>query len=138
MKKVLYGIWLVLLISGNIFPQDSNNVKTKVLIKTSASWDGSALPDYPGSKPEITILEITIPPNTKLPMHKHPEINAGVLLSGELTVKTGNGKVLHLKAGDPIVETVNKWHYGENNGNTPAKIIVFYAGTVGTPITITK
>jgi hypothetical protein len=43
---------------------------------------------------------------------------------------------LHLKAGDPIVEVVDTWHYGKNEGNTPAEIIVFYAGTPDEPITI--
>jgi hypothetical protein len=59
-------------------------------------------------------------------------INAGVLMSGQLTVETTDGKVLHLKAGDPIVEVVNTLHYGINEGTVPAEIVVFYAGTVGT------
>lgn len=138
MKTTLYGICFILLMSNSILPQELNKVNTKVLIKTRSSWDGSALPSYPKGKPEITILEITIPPKTMLPVHKHPEINAGVLLAGELTVKTQSGKVLYLKAGDPIVETVNTWHYGENDGNKPAKIIVFYAGINGKPLTIIR
>lgn len=71
-------------------------------------------------------------------MHKHPVINAGVLLSGELTVTTEDNETLLLKAGDPIVELVNKWHFGKNTGNGPAEILVFYAGAQDTPITIEK
>jgi quercetin dioxygenase-like cupin family protein len=74
----------------------------------------------------------------QLPLHKHPVINAGVLLKGELTVVTEDNKTLHLKAGDSIVEVVNKWHYGINKGNESAEIIVFYAGAQGSPITIKK
>ena len=49
------------------------------------------------------------------------------------------GKTLHLSAGDPpIVEVVNTLYYGINQGSVPAEIIVFYAGTVGTPITVVK
>jgi quercetin dioxygenase-like cupin family protein len=106
------------------------------LAKTSSSWDGKALPDYPEGKPEVTILRITIPPKARLPVHKHPVINAGVMLKGELTVVTENKKTLHLKAGDSIVEVVNTWHYGINEGDEPAEIIVFYAGVHGAPITI--
>jgi quercetin dioxygenase-like cupin family protein len=109
-----------------------------VLAKTSSSWDGRNLPDYAKSKPEITILRITIPQGVQLPLHKHPVINAGILLKGELTVVTEDNKTLHLKAGDSIVEVVNKWHYGKNEGNKPAEIIVFYAGILGTQITIKK
>ncbi|MDY6854635.1 MAG: cupin domain-containing protein [Thermodesulfobacteriota bacterium] len=94
------------------------------------------MPFYAKGKPEVTILRITIPPKVQLPLHKHTVINAGVLLKGELTVVTEDKKTLHLKAGDSIVEVVNKWHYGKNAGNEPAEIIVFYAGILGTPITI--
>jgi quercetin dioxygenase-like cupin family protein len=65
-------------------------------------------------------------------------INAGVLLSGQLTVLTRDGKTLHLTAGDPIVEVVNTLHYGINQGAVPAEIVVFYAGTIGTPITVVE
>ena len=67
-----------------------------------------------------------------------PVINAGVLLSGQLTVVSKDGKELHLKAGDPIVEVVKTLHYGFNPGDMPAEIVVFYAGTAGAPITIVE
>ena len=86
----------------------------------------------------MTILKITIPPKTRLEVHKHLEINAGVLLKGNLTVISESNDTLHLKAGDPIVELVNTWHYGKNEGTEPAEIIVFYAGVEGTPITVIK
>ena len=94
------------------------------------------LPQYPKGKPEITILKIKIPPKTKLPLHKHPVINAGVLLKGTLTVVTEKDEKLQLKAGDSIIEVVNKWHYGINEGNELAEIIVFYAGVKHSPITV--
>jgi quercetin dioxygenase-like cupin family protein len=46
--------------------------------------------------------------------------------------------MLYLKAGDLIVEVVNKWHYGKNEGNKPAENIVFYAGILDKPITVKK
>ena len=51
---------------------------------------------------------------------------------------TEEGKILHLKAGEAIVEVVDTWHYGKNEGSVPAEIIVFYSGAVGTPITVTE
>jgi quercetin dioxygenase-like cupin family protein len=114
--------------------------KTEVhqLAKSCVSWDGALLPAYVEEHPEITILRIVIPAGQTLAKHKHPVINAGVLLKGELTVKTEDGKTLYLKAGDPIVEVVQTWHYGKNEGVEPAEIIVFYAGTEGAPITVHK
>ena len=69
-------------------------------------------------------------------MHEHPVINSGYLVSGELTVIAKDNKKLHLKAGDSIVEIVNKKHYGKNEGTDTAEIIVFYAGVVNKPITV--
>ena len=63
-------------------------------------------------------------------------INAAVLINGQLTVVTTDGKTLHLKAGDPFVEVVNTLHYGINEGTIPADLIVFYAGVINTPITV--
>jgi len=138
MKKFLGGICLILLLTSNVWAQDVNTVKVDVLAKTSKSWDGRDLPNYAKGKPEITILRIKIPPKVQLPLHEHPVINAGVLLKGELTVVTKDKETLHLKAGDSIVEVVDKWHYGKNEGNEPAEIIVFYAGVQDTPISIKK
>lgn len=138
MKKLIYGICVILLLSSNALAEDVNAIQSSVLAKSSLSWDGSHLPDYPKGPPEVTILRIKIPPGAQLPLHMHPVINAGVLLSGELTVITEDNMTLNLKAGEAIVEVVNKWHYGKNEGNSTAEIIVFYAGIPDTPITVKK
>jgi len=117
-------------------PSDGSAPGIETLVKSKLSWDGNPLPAYPQGQPEITLLRITIPPKTRLAPHRHPVINAGVLLSGQLTVITDTGKTLHLNAGDPIVEVVNTLHYGINPGQVPAEILVFYAGTTDQPITL--
>jgi quercetin dioxygenase-like cupin family protein len=71
-------------------------------------------------------------------LHKHDAINAGVLLSGELTVVTETNEVLHMKPGEALIELVGKWHYGKNEGSIPAEIIVFYASTLNAPLTVNK
>lgn len=105
------------------------------LVKAKQSWDGATLPSYPEGQPEITILDITVPPGVRLADHFHPVINAGVVLSGQLTVVTEDGKKLHLNTGDPIVEVVNTMHYGMNEGSEPTRLLVFYAGIESAPIT---
>ncbi|MFC5046197.1 cupin domain-containing protein [Aquimarina hainanensis] len=138
MKKIyLIGSLISVLISG-CYKDKTTTTQVISLIKTTKSWNGSPLPQYPEGTPEVTILKITIPPKTKLPLHRHPEINAGVLLKGALTVISEANDTLYLKEGDPIVELVNSWHFGKNEGNKPAEIVVFYAGVQGSPITILK
>ena len=138
MKKILCGICFILCLTNNVWTLEEKTIEVNVLAKTSSSWDGRELPEYPEGKPEITILKIIIPPHMQLPLHKHPVINAGVLLKGNLTVVTENNETLYLKAGDAIAEVVDKWHHGKNEGDEPAEIIVFYAGIKDVPITIKK
>jgi quercetin dioxygenase-like cupin family protein len=138
MKRLLWAVWFTLLMAGAVQADDPTGVRVSVLAEAASSWDGTPLPAYSGEAPQITILRIIIPAGTTLPMHKHPVINAGVLLSGELSVFSEDGKSLHLRAGDAVVEVVNKWHYGVNTGAGPAEILVFYAGALETPITVKK
>ncbi len=116
--------------------QNLGEIKVIQILKATKQWDGSQLPPYPSKNPEITILSYEIPPGIRLPMHKHPVINAGVVLQGKLTVITKDGKQLTLNSGDSIVELVNKWHYGINQDTVPVKLIMFYVGEVGTPLVI--
>ncbi|HEB27117.1 MAG TPA: cupin domain-containing protein [Porticoccus sp.] len=138
MKRILYGMCFTLFLLSSASAKNENTIDVEVLTRTNSSWDGKTLPEYPKGRPEISILKIVVPPGAEVPLHKHLVINAGVLLKGELTVVTEGGMTLHLKAGDPIVELVNKWHYGKNEGEEPAEILIFYAGIEGQPLSIKR
>jgi quercetin dioxygenase-like cupin family protein len=133
MKTILS---ILLLLPLALFAEDKSAPAKETLIVSTQAWTGQKLPSYPSGQPEISILKITIPPGQRLPMHKHPVINAAVVLRGELTVATDKGKVLHVKAGHPMIEVVNERHYGANHGTEPVELIAFYAGVKGTPITV--
>lgn len=137
MRKAFWSTCIVLALCLNLGAAETTpGVHVDTLSKTSSSWDGTALPRWAPGTPEITILRITIAPGAELPLHEHPVINAGVLLSGRLKVTKEDGATLFLKAGDPIVEVVDSRHMGKNDGDIPAEIIVFYAGRVNTPVTV--
>ncbi|WP_437711742.1 cupin domain-containing protein [Sorangium sp. So ce448] len=110
----------------------------EIIAKGEASWDGAALPAYPTTAPEITVARITIPPRGALPVHKHPSINAAYLVSGAVTVVTESGRERQLHAGDAIIELVNAWHTGRNDGDEPAVFVVVYAGSPGVPLSVKK
>jgi len=138
MIKKSLSLLITLMFSMTLMAVESEKLEVKVLAKTTQSWNADTLPAYPEGQPQVTILRIVIPSGMQLPLHKHPVINAGVLLKGQLTVITENKEIFYMKAGDSIVELVNKWHYGKNEGNEPAEIIVFYAGTKDQAITVKK
>jgi len=122
--------------SGTGIRQSRRPAVVRQIVRSVKSWDGEILPAYPQGQPEVTILRIKVPPGVRLDMHKHPVINAGILTKGQLTVVRDDGKTLLLKAGDPIVEIVNRAHYGINFGKKPAEIIVWYAGVENEPVSI--
>ena len=138
--RIFAIVSVIVLIQSSCASEEANHgaIAVKELVRTSKSWDGNLLAPYPQGQPEITIRRISIPAGARLETHSHPVINAGVLMSGQLTVETTDGNVLHLKAGDPIIEVVNTLHYGINEGTVPAEIIVFYAGIVGQAVTVSK
>jgi len=138
MRTFLYLILTTLIPSATVSlaHEDQPGIEVELLAKNTVSWDGDELPAYPTGTPEVSILRITIPAHTALPLHRHPVINAGVLLEGQLTVVTPDGLEKHMKAGDSLIELVEKWHFGRNDGDEPAVILVVYAGEVGKPITV--
>ena len=138
MKRFFVYCMLNVILFSSLVAADNVSTQVDVLAKTSKSWNGADLPRYSWGKPEVTLLRISIPPHTDLAWHKHPVINAGVMISGELTVITDKQDTLHLKAGDPIVEVVETWHFGKNEGDEAVDIIVFYAGVKNKDITILK
>lgn len=111
---------------------------SETLIQTENHWNKQAIKPIHIENPQITMLRITIPAGEKLAMHKHPVLNIGYLTKGELTVRSENGDVLVLKPGDPIVELVDIWHYGESTGTEDAEIVVTYVGDKKDNLSIIK
>ncbi|MGB1361597.1 MAG: cupin domain-containing protein [Alphaproteobacteria bacterium] len=114
------------------------SASVEVLQDTNKAWNGTKIPSVDIKNTQVKVLRIVIKAGEKLPMHKHPVVNVGYLVKGNLNVITEKGKVLKLKAGDSIVEVINQWHYGQNVGTTDAEIVVFYVGDKNQPITIKK
>lgn len=129
---------LIILLSAYVFKKemlDSVAPESITMIESGISWNGDSLPNYPLEKPKISILKITIPAHSGLPLHFHPTIKAGILRTGELDVIDEHGNLLEMKAADPLIEVVNTIHTGKKTGDVPAEIVVFYAGTEGVKIT---
>ena len=115
---------------------DITGVSVETLVKTDQTWDGTVLPAYPTSSPEISVLRFNIAPGAQLPPHHHPVINVAYIIKGELTVTTDQGLQKQLRAGDAVVELVNQIHFGKNAGTEPVELVVVYAGTNGQEVTV--
>jgi len=144
MKKAILICLIIVLSSVICAAQQSNKekqqaeVKIEKLAETSSSWDGTALPDYPEGIPLITILRYTFPPHMRLNPHYHSVINCAVVLRGALTIVAENGQEKTFRAGESLIEMIGTLHYGENRGDVPVEVIVFYAGKKGIPLSEKK
>jgi len=111
-------------------------VQSTELIRTSQSWDGVELPDYFKGRPELVAVKYVFPAGKKLGWHHHPVMNYGILVQGELTIigRDGQEKVVH--EGEPVVEMVNTIHHGENRGDKPVILYMFYLSQKDLPLAV--
>ncbi len=111
-------------------------VSTTELIRTSQSWDGAELPDYPAGRPELVAVRYVFPAGRKLGWHHHPVMNYGVLQQGELTIIGLDGKEKVVHEGEAVVEMVDTIHHGENRGTKPVILDMFYISQEGLPLAV--
>ena len=134
MKRTLMCLLALFLVELALAQEkQSSAVKTEMLLQTSEAWNGSTYKSYPSGQPQVTVLKLTIPPRTAINCHKHPALNVGYVLSGDITVETQSGDKKHFVTGQAIPETVNTVHRGVT-GAQGAVLIVFYAGAPGVPL----
>jgi quercetin dioxygenase-like cupin family protein len=134
--SALPSLWFWLVSTGLCAGEPQ--IKVEQLLQSTQSWDRSPYTRYPSGQPQVTVLKITIPPNTALHWHRHPIISVAYVLSGHLTLQkrgTGERKILH--AGQAVAETVQTTHRGFTT-DEPVELIVFYAGQAGIPLTINE
>ena len=105
------------------------------LIRTRTSRDGNAIA-YPQGKAEVTGMLVESAPAGETGWHVHPVPSFAYVLDGTLEVTLKDGRVKRLQAGEALAEVVDTSHNGRNVGDTPVKLVVFYAGAAGQPLTI--
>jgi quercetin dioxygenase-like cupin family protein len=112
-------------------------VRVTPLAKETSSWDGKPIV-YPAGTAEMTALLVEIAPGAQTGWHCHRVPNFAYMLEGTLELTLDDGRVKLLNAGDVLSEVVNRSHNGRNVGGVPVKLVVFYAGAVGTPLSAEK
>ena len=111
-------------------------IKTTELIRTSQSWDGAQLPDFPQGQPDMRVVRLDFPVGAQTGWHHHNVINYGVVAQGELTIVCQDGNERTFREGEALVEVVGTIHRGENRGTKPVILYMFYVSSPGTEITV--
>ena len=141
MKWAMFAVIVCIantLISCNEAKADESNtaVVSTELLRTSQSWNGAELPDYPEGRPELVAVKYVIPPGQKLGWHHHVAMNHGVLVQGELTIIGLDGQVKVVNEGEVVVEMVDDIHHGENRGSEPVVLYMFYLSQKDWPLSV--
>ena len=111
-------------------------IKTTELIRTSESWDGAMLPDFPVGKPELRVIRLDFPVGAKTGWHHHTVVNYGIVQQGDLTIVCQDGSERTFHEGEPLVEVIDTIHRGENRGKKPVILNMFYFSAPGAEITV--
>ena len=111
-------------------------IKTTELIRTSQSWDGAMLPDFPQGQPELRVIRLDFPVGAKTGWRHHTVVNYGIVQQGDLTIVCQDGSERTFHEGEPLVEVIGTIHRGENRGRKPVILNMFYYSEPGAEITI--
>ncbi len=111
-------------------------IKTTELIRTTQSWDGAMLPDFPQGQPELRVIRLDFPIGAKTGWHHHTVVNYGIVQQGDLTIVCQDGSERTFHEGEPLVEVIGTIHRGENRGKKPVVLVMFYYSEPGAEITI--
>lgn len=115
--------------------ETTSSLKVTPLLKTTATWEGAPIA-YPTGQAEITGLIVEIPVGGETGWHSHPVPSFGMILEGTLEVSLKDGRTKRMNAGESIAEVIGTAHNGRVIGDKPVKLVVFYTGAVGQPLTL--
>ena len=114
----------------------TKDIKTTELIRTSQSWDGAMLPDFPQGQPELRVIRLEFPIGAKTGWHHHSVVNYGIVQQGDLTIVCQDGTEKTFHEGEALVEVIGTIHRGENRGSKPVILNMFYFSSPEAEITI--
>jgi quercetin dioxygenase-like cupin family protein len=108
--------------SGEEVP--SKQVTISAILSTTVTAAGQPIV-LPSGPVRLIASMYEIAPGVSLPVHEHPYPRYGYVLAGDLTVTDKvSGTQTTYKAGDFIVEMVDRWHFGQNTGTAPVRLLV--------------
>ena len=122
--------------AGPGFAEDSYP-PVDVLLQSETTIIGQEIV-YPEGPAQITVAIVTMEQGQVTGWHRHEAPLAAHMLEGELTVDYGEDGPRVYKEGDTLIEALGSRHNGENTGDGIARILVVFAGAIGTPNTVSE
>lgn len=118
---------------GRAAPASNPGVTSEVLVQSDRAWNGAVYPAYPASRPQLTVVRMTVAAHSTLPWHLHAAPNAGYVLAGSLTLEDRrSGQTRTFASGEAFTEEMGLEHRGFT-GDGACTVILTYAGTPDMP-----
>ena len=109
----------------------SADIEHELILESGTAWNGQPYSEYPSGKPQISVMRMSLPPNSELPWHTHAMPNTAYVLAGQLIIEDKDSGVSHCaKAGEALNETINSAHRGYTL-EQGVELVIFYAGVEG-------
>jgi quercetin dioxygenase-like cupin family protein len=89
-------------------------------------------PDPAAATHEVTLASVTIAPGGATGRHRHPGIEIGYVIDGEVTLAQDG--VPEVNLGPGMAFTTDKIHNASNPGSAPARLVVAYVVEKGKPL----
>ncbi|NTW83613.1 MAG: cupin domain-containing protein [Chlorobiaceae bacterium] len=133
MKNAIKQSFHVVAVCFFLFPgfaqaAEYSNLEVRKILVSSKTTSGEPIKYLKTSRPEVTVLDIILPPGGSTGWHKHPVPVYAYVQEGTITVKLDKGNSFTFSKGDAFVEVMNTVHNGINMGDVPVRLIVFYTG----------
>ena len=101
-----------------------------VLLDSGVNFVGEQV-HYPKGVAKIKSMLATMEPGQTTGWHKHGVPTYGYILEGQITVDYGDAGKTTYYAGDGVLEAMDHWHDGVNDGDVPARVVVVFMGAEG-------
>lgn len=101
-----------------------------VLLDSGVNFVGEQV-HYPKGVAKIKSMLATMAPGQTTGWHKHGVPTYGYILEGQITVDYGDAGKTTYHAGDGVLEAMDHWHDGVNDGDVPARVVVVFMGAEG-------
>ncbi len=123
MRRLVLTVSVLALLGSASWAADAPKVVVKPVLTTTTTASGQ--PIAVPANPQVIVSTYEIPAGASLPFHKHPFLRYAYVMAGDLSVvNRDTNETYRYKTGDFIVEVLDQWHMGRNEGKTPVKLLV--------------
>ena len=132
MRRLILTTSVLALLGSASWAADAPKVAVTPVLTTTTTASGQ--PITVPAHPQVIVSTYDIPVGASLPFHKHPFQRYAYVMAGDLTVMNRDtNETYRHKTGDFIVEVLDQWHMGRNEGKTPVKLLVIDQVEPGKP-----